>query len=140
MRITYDDVASASYIYFTSIRLGGVANTVAFQRIDIELDEKNQITAVKLFESDELRFQGKLDYVLKHPLTVYDPATGSIKIDFAGTPPAKIVPWEANIDLDCSDQVIGIELLFADHDHTNSAGQEILCAKGKLDHLTKFMT
>lgn len=140
MRITYDDVASASYIYFTSIRPGGVASTVACQRIDIELDERHQITALKLFESDELRFQGKLDYVLKHPFTAYDLATGSLKIDFAGTPPTKIVPWEANIDLDDKDQVLGVELLFDNRDRTDSSGQETICAKGKLDHLAKFIS
>jgi uncharacterized protein YuzE len=139
MRITYDDEAYASYIYFTSIGSGEAATTVACQRVSIELDEKLQITAVKLFESDELRFQGKLNYILQHPHTTYDPATQSITIYFARIPPTKIVPWEANVDLDGSGQILGIELLFAHDDHTDSDGQETLCAKGKLDHLAKYM-
>lgn len=139
MMITYDDEGSASYIYFTSTESDVAASTVASQRIDIELDEKLQITAVKLFESDELRFQGKLNYVLQHPHTTYDPATKSITIDFAGMPPTKIVPWEAIVDLDGSGQILGIELLFADEDHTDSDGRETLCAKGKLDHIEKYL-
>jgi uncharacterized protein YuzE len=139
MRITYDSEAHASYIYFTPIGPGGVDETVAYQRMDVDLDDNDQMAALKLFESEGCRFQNRLEYALQHPEVKFDTARNYLAISFAETGrEGKTVSWEANIDLDKSGQILGIEILFAHLGDGPDDHQEGLYADEKLDHMSKY--
>jgi len=140
MKITYDDEANASYIYFTPIEASGVAETVPFVEMNVELDENNQIATLRLFDTEDCKFQNRLRYVLQHPHVSYDEAERSIIISFASVPePKKIISWEGNVDLDGEGQILGLEILFAHPDYRPEDGRERLDAEGKLRHLSKYI-
>ena len=140
MKITYDDGANASYVYFTHIGPGGVAETVPFQEMDVDLDEAEQIVALRLAESEECVFQERLEHALQHPNVNYDESGRSLVITFGDDPkPTKSISWEATIDLDAGGQILGLEILFADPDYKPDDGRERLCAAGKLKHIAKYI-
>jgi len=140
MKITYDSEAEASYIYFTPIESGGAVETFVDLRLDVGLDKDEKIATMRLFEAEDCHFQDRLKYVLHHPQAIFDEKTKSILIAFATkSEPAKIISWEANIDLDREGQILGLEILFADPEYKPDNGRERLYAEGKLDHLSKHI-
>jgi len=140
MKITYDDEANASYIYFTSIEAGGVTETAPFVEMSVELDENNQIAILRICENEDCKFQNRLKYVLQHPHVSYDEAPRSIIISFASVPePKNVIAWDGNVDLDDEGQILGLEILFAHPDYRPDDGQERLYAEGKLKHLSKYI-
>jgi uncharacterized protein YuzE len=140
MRITFDGEAEASYIYFTTIEPGGAVQSIVDLRLDVGLDKDEMITTMQLFESKDCRFEGRLQFALQNRQVSYDPETKSVMIDFTtGPEPTKIISWEANIDLDREGKILGVEILFAEPDYRPDDGRERLYAKGKLDHLSKYI-
>lgn len=140
MKITYDDEANASYVYFTHIGPGGVAETVPFLEMDVDLDEAAQIVALRLAESEECVFQKRLKYALQHSNVYYDESRRSLVITFGENPePTKSTAWEATIDLDAGGQILGLEILFADPDYGPDDGRERLYAVGKLKRMAKYI-
>jgi uncharacterized protein YuzE len=139
MIMTYDNEANASYLYFTPIGPAGADNTITYQRIDVGLDKNDQIINVKLYESEECQFQNRLKYALQYPEAKYE-AGNRLIISFADTGEEKrSITWEANIDLDKSGQIVGIEVLYADLGYDPDDGQERLHAEGKLYHMSKYI-
>ena len=140
MRITYDDEASAGYIYFTEIGAGSVAKTIPSQPMDADLDEANQIIVLKLAESEDCLFPGRLDYTRQHPNVTYDEVDRRLIISFADDPKSKkSISWDANIDLDEGGQILGLEILFADPEYIPDDEQERLFAEGKLKYIAKYI-
>ena len=140
MEITYDDVANASYIYFTSLTIGGVAETVAYQELKVDLDGDSQIVAMRLSESNEFAFRDRLGYALMHSQVSYDSARHRLDIVFTQEPIIKhSINWDANIDLDINGQIVGVEILFADPEFTLNDGIERLYVAGKLAHVSKYV-
>src|SRR5262245_48810021 len=74
LQINYDNEAHASYIYFTGIGPGGIAETVPFQRMDVDLDENDQVAVIRVFESENCKFQHRLKYALRYPEVSYHQA------------------------------------------------------------------
>src|ERR1051325_7859317 len=83
--MTYDNEANACYIYFTPIGPGGVDEKIAYQRMDVGLDNNDQIIALKLFESEECQFRNRLKYALQYPEVKYDEATSQLILSFTET-------------------------------------------------------
>jgi len=140
MKITFDSEAEASYIYFTSIEPGGVVETFVDLRLDVGFDKDDKIATMQLLETKDCQFQGRLKYVLHHPEAIFDEETKSILVAFTTkSAPTKIISWEANIDVDKEGQILGLEILFAMPDYEPDDERERLYAKGKLDHLSKYI-
>jgi uncharacterized protein YuzE len=115
MKIIHDDEANASYLSFTPVEVGGVAETIPAVEMNVELDENNQVATLRLFESDECKFKNRLKYVLQHPHVSYDEAQRNVVLSLApASEVRKTVFWEGNIDLDDDGQILGLEILFAD--------------------------
>jgi uncharacterized protein YuzE len=139
MKITYDPEVHAAYIYFTVIGMGGVAETVAYQELTVDLDKDEQIVGLRLLRSGDIDFSDRLKYLGQHPEINYSEADHSVQINFAHDVPVKrSLEWEGNIDLDSNGQVIGLEMLFAPPDYQPDDGQERLSAEGKLAHIEKY--
>lgn len=139
MRITYDNEAQASYVYFTSIEPAGSVETFSVG-LDIGLDEGKQIAILRLFENEECHFGGRLNHIRRHPQAAFDETSQSILITFAPNEEvARVVSWDANIDLDKEGQILGIEILFAYDDGKSNDGLELISADDKLEHLSKFI-
>jgi uncharacterized protein YuzE len=140
MTMTHDNEANASYIYFTSIGPGGVDETITYQRMAVGFDNNDKIIALKLFESEEYQFHNRLKYALQYPEVKYDETTNQLIIAFAESDQEKrSITWDANIDLDKSGQILGIEILYADNGYDPNDGRERLHAEGKLDHMAKYI-
>jgi uncharacterized protein YuzE len=139
MRITYDNEAQASYVYFTPIDPAGSVETFSV-RLDIGLDKSKQIATLRLFESEDCHYSGRLNYMRRHPQAAFDETSQSMVITFAPNEEiARVVPWDANIDLDKEGQILGIEILFACDDGKSDDGMELISADDKLEHLSKFI-
>lgn len=122
MKIIYDAEVNLSYIYFTPIEVGGVADTIPSVEMNVELDENNQVAILRLFESDECKFKGRLKYVLQHPHVSYDETKQIIILSFApASEVKKTISWEGNIDLDDDGQILGLEILFGHPDYKSFA-------------------
>lgn len=140
MKITYDEQANASYVYFTAIGVGGVAETIAFHELAVDLDANDQIMALRLLESEECEFQNRRRYLLGHPEVKYRETERDLQILFASDEVVeRTISWGGNIDLDRADQIVGLEILFAPPGYAPNDGQERLCAAGKLKHLSKYL-
>ena len=140
MKITYDKEALASYVYFTTIGAGEAKFTFTYQRMDVGLDEKDQIAFLRIFESEEHKFQNRLKYALQHPNVAYDESNGTLVIAFTDDQGVgKIISWDANIDIDSDGQILGVEILFADAESGFDDGQERLYAEGKLEHISNYI-
>ena len=138
MKIMYDDEGHTSYIYLTSIDAGEAKDTLSGE-IAVDLDEEHQIIAVRLFESEDYKFQDRLKYVRENPHTSYDETSKSITISFVEKPePKNTIPWSAYIDLDEAGQVIGLEMLFASPGWRPHDGRKRVYAAGALKYVSKF--
>jgi uncharacterized protein YuzE len=136
MKITYDSEANASYFYFTVIAPGAAVDTRPFQPLEVDLDKRSQIVAMRLLESANCRFGERLKYALQHPQITYDPIIQAMKIEFVPYIGAdRTIFWDANIDLDRTGQMLGFEVLFG----YASDGQEALDADGKLEYLSPYI-
>jgi uncharacterized protein YuzE len=140
MKITYDGEASASYIYFTSIRPGGVAETVACERLDVDLDEEDQIIALRFFEFQDSTFPRCLKYALQHSNVTYDESARSVRISFTNDATVnRSISWDVNIDLDDEGQLLGLEILFTDADYYPDGTQKALYAGNKLKFVSQYV-
>ena len=140
MRVTYDNIAKASMICFTTISPGGVDETLTYRRMDADFDYDGQIVAFRVFASEKDTFHDRLEYAVRHPEVKLDESGTCLTISFVET--AKVqqtITWDANIDLDKSGQILGIEILFADPDSGFDDDREWLYADGKLDHIAKYL-
>ena len=82
MKITFDSEAEASYIYFTSIEPGGAVETFVDVRLDVGFDKNEKIATMRLLETKDCQFQGRLKYALHHPEVIFDENTKNILIAF----------------------------------------------------------
>jgi len=140
MMITYDKEISAGYIYFTSIGPGEAIETIFSQRLDVDFDRDEQIIAMRLFESGECEFANRLDYALQHEAVIYDETNHTLEIFFASYIDAeKTVSWDANIDLDKTGQILGLEILFADAKYSPDDELERVDADGKLKYINTYL-
>lgn len=140
MKITYDPKASASYIYFTKIGVGGVDRTVSYYELFVELDGNDQIVCLKLVASEDCQFQNRLKYLVQHPEVEYRESDGRISIMFpTGASVEQTISWDCNIDLDRDGQIVGLEILFAPPDYEPDDGIERLSAENRLDHIAKYL-
>jgi uncharacterized protein YuzE len=140
MKITYDKQANASYIYFTVIGVGGISETLAYCDLAVDLDANDQILAIRLFESEEFKFQNRTKYLIQHAEVKYRETERDIQIRFARHAEVeRTVSWDGNVDLDRNNQIVGLEILFAPSDYAPNDGQERLSAEGKLKHLSKYL-
>lgn len=149
MRITYDQEASAMYIYLTSIEPGGVSETITEQKLNVDFDASDQIIAMRLFETDEFQFRNRLRYALQHSQVTYYEDTDNLCVAFVLSAESKrTVSWDANVDLDRSGQILGIEILFcpggllptnfAYLTDPSSNTEKLRVAEG-LKHISKYM-
>src|SRR5947209_268948 len=129
MKITYDSEANASYFYFTAIAPGAAVDTRPFQPLEVVVDKRSQIVAMRQLESADCRFGERLKYALQPAQVTYDPVSQALKIEFVPNSSAdRTIVWEANIDLDRAGQVLGFEVLFG----YLSDGQETLYVEANL--------
>src|SRR6267143_801046 len=118
MKITYDSEANASYFYFTAIAPGAAVDTRPFQPLEVVVDKRSQIVAMRQLKS-----------ALQPAQVTYDPVSQALKIEFVPNSSAdRTIVWEANIDLDRAGQVLGFEVLFG----YLSDGQETLYVEANL--------
>lgn len=113
MKITYDEDASAMYVYFVPIGIGGAVQTKVCERMEIDFDVADQITTLRLYESKVLDLRGRLKHVLVYSEASFDQEAGYLHLTFS--PPSTVketIVWHANLDLDEAGQVVGIEILF----------------------------
>lgn len=138
--MTHDREANASYLYFTTIGPGGVDRTATYQRMDVDLDNGDQIVAFKVFASEECRFHDTLKYALENSEVRLEEAGNCLVVSFAETGTVqRTISWDANIDFDESGQILGIEILYADLDSVLDDDRGRLYADGKLDHIVKYL-
>jgi uncharacterized protein YuzE len=144
MMITYESTVEAMYIYFTKIKLGGVAETISNQRLAVDLDSAEQIVAFRLFESNLLEIESRLKYVLQHPQAVFNMSQRSLQLSFTDKVViAQTVIWSANLDLDSKGRILGIEILFTPTESLFVSepddGVSRLSADKRLEHLYPFL-
>jgi uncharacterized protein YuzE len=143
MKITYDDEGYTSYVYLTPHWVGSLKDTMASE-IAVEFDEDGQIIVVRLFEPEERKFEDRLKYVRENPHTKYDEASHSVIVSFVPEPePKKIIPWQADVDLDEAGQIVAFEMIFANPSLRPKSAREIdgrerLYATGALKYISKF--
>lgn len=113
MKITYDSIADALYIYIAPISLQRVAQTQTYQRLIVELDAAEQIVAVLLCGSSEFHLGQRLKYAPERSPFTYDSERDSLLIRFRqAIDGCRTVDWDANVDTDKEGQILGIEILF----------------------------
>jgi len=137
MKVTYEDEGYTCCVYLRPIGRG--AGDVMNADIVVDFDDQQQIIALRLFESEDYKFERRLKYIRENPHTDYDENTRTITVSFVERlEPKKSIPWHADIDLDETGQIVGLEMLFASPDGRPDDDQERVYAAGALNHLSKF--
>jgi uncharacterized protein YuzE len=130
MRVTYDAIAHAMYLYFTD-SWNGHKVTLPGQVAEFDFDAAGQIIALRVYERDEdgetYFFGDKVKFALQNPNIRY--GNESIGIEFAPGQGKATVIWDCNVDLDDDDQIVGVEVLFSPRGELPDRG---------LDHILKW--
>jgi hypothetical protein len=114
LEITHDKDADAMYFYFARPPAVIAARSISHQRLDMYVDEEEQIFAFKLFSSEQLPLLSQLRYISLFPSVTIDNKEGTVFISLSQPATARyIIEWDANLDIDSENHVWGIEVLFS---------------------------
>jgi len=113
MRVTFDAGARAFYFYFTEAPPGTVKETFVDVLVDVHLTAGDEIAGLTVLNQDEdgerLSWADKLEHIGDGHLD-----GEFVRVEFPSAERTRTLRWICNVDIDDRDQVMGIEILFAE--------------------------